>query len=88
MRNFLIYTAIVCLTILNICLLLGAKPEPPPDYYLTSDITGDNEWVLEKDDYISLTFPGYIEDPKPGQILTWDGDKFKWVYLKDLEVSK
>ena len=86
MRNFLIYTAIVCLTILNICLLLGARPEPPPDYYLASDVTDDNVLTWEEGTWVSV--PWYEENPKPGQVLTWDGDKFKWVYLKDLEVSK
>ena len=55
MRNFLIYTAIVCLIVLNICLLLGAKPEPPPDYYLTSEVSEDNMWTFEEGEDLWLS---------------------------------
>ena len=75
--------SLVILVLLNICLLLGAiyKYEEP----VTLSVSSDKYFTYSKDDDIWFSIPFYKEDPKPGQILTWDGKKFKWLYLKEIQ---
>ena len=73
---------IACLIILNICLLLGAMlnyESPSNDYIIATDI---NVFQPEEDVWVSIPF--YIIDPEPGQVLTWTGKEYKWVYIKEL----
>jgi hypothetical protein len=85
----LAYIALACLILLNIFLLLGSFHEykPPSDEFFTTDGTDEltGEWVFEESEGLWFSIPMFQEDPKPGQVLTWDGEKFKWVYFKDLQ---